>query len=58
MPKSARHYPQFNLRMPPDMKEILARRAHMNGRSVTAEVLTILERVLKATNNQDSCSNP
>lgn len=39
----ARTDPVFNLRMPSDMKEALAKRAKKNGRSLNAEILQIIE---------------
>lgn len=58
MARSSRQCPQFNLRMPPELKEKLEISAKHNNRSITSELLTILERALNATNTQSPSCNP
>ncbi|EJD6598202.1 Arc family DNA-binding protein, partial [Proteus mirabilis] len=38
----SREYPQFKLRMPPDMHEKLKEIAERNGRSMNAEIIQII----------------
>lgn len=42
----SREYPQFKLRMPPEMRDKLKQRANMNGRSVNSELLQIIDDAL------------
>ncbi|MGJ5664062.1 Arc family DNA-binding protein [Morganella morganii] len=42
----SREYPQFKLRMPPEMRDKLRQRANMNGRSVNSELLQIIDDAL------------
>ncbi|EMM6943338.1 hypothetical protein TUM12151_32010 [Morganella morganii] len=42
----SREYPQFKLRMPPEMRDKLKQRAAINGRSVNSELLQIIEDAL------------
>ncbi len=42
----SREYPQFKLRMPPEMRDKLKQRASINGRSVNSELLQIIEDAL------------
>lgn len=41
-----REDPQFNLRMPLEMKEKVKQRARMNGRSLNSEILQIINDAL------------
>lgn len=49
----ARDDPQFNLRMPQEMKDQLADRAKRNGRSLNAEILVILSTALLSEGGDD-----
>lgn len=42
----SREYPQFKLRMPPETRDKLKVRSEMNGRSVNAELLQIIDEAL------------
>lgn len=42
----ARTDPVFNLRMPSDMKDKIAERAKVNGRSINAEIIQMLDEVM------------
>lgn len=42
----SREYPQFKLRMPPETRDRLKVRSEMNGRSVNAELLQIIDEAL------------
>ncbi|HEI8512867.1 Arc family DNA-binding protein [Morganella morganii] len=42
----SREYPQFKLRMPPEIRDKLKQRAAINGRSVNSELLQIIEDAL------------
>lgn len=40
----SRQYPMFGLRMPPDLRERIEREAKIDGRSLNAEIVQILQR--------------
>ncbi|WP_336803619.1 Arc family DNA-binding protein [Erwinia aphidicola] len=42
----ARTDPVFNLRMPSDMKDKITERAKINGRSINAEIIQMLDEVM------------
>ncbi|UPS64235.1 Arc family DNA-binding protein [Providencia rettgeri] len=42
----SREYPQFKLRMPPETRDKLKVRSEMNGRSINAELLQIIDEAL------------
>lgn len=42
----ARTDPVFNLRMPSEMKDKIAERAKLNGRSINAEIIQMLDEVM------------
>jgi uncharacterized protein (DUF1778 family) len=44
--KGARTAPQTNLRMPPELKDLLQKKAEVNRRSLTGEIIARLERSL------------
>ena len=54
MARSSRQDPTFTLRIPTELREKLDSSAKQNNRSMTSELLTILERALNATNTQSS----
>ena len=45
--------PQFVLRYTPEMRDLIARLAKANGRSINAELIALLERALSYSNAQD-----
>jgi hypothetical protein len=49
MARSSRKDPQFNFRFPVEIREKLELSANKNNRSMTSELLTILEKALSAT---------
>lgn len=53
----ARDDPQFNLRMPVEMKEQLTDRAKRNGRSINAEILVIISNALLSEGGDDEWIN-
>ncbi|WP_286037982.1 Arc family DNA-binding protein [Enterobacter roggenkampii] len=53
----ARDDPQFNLRMPVEMKEQLTDRAKRNGRSINAEILVIISNALLSEGADDEWIN-
>lgn len=40
----SRQYPMFGLRMPPELRERVERESKINGRSLNAEIVNILQR--------------
>lgn len=53
----ARDDPQFNLRMPVEMKEQLTDRAKRNARSINAEILMIISNALLSEGGDDEWIN-
>lgn len=50
--KGARQAPQFNFRIPPEVKDWLEKQAATNNRSVSGELLTILQRAMRTEQPQ------
>lgn len=53
----SREYPQFKLRMPPETRDKLKARADMNGRSVNAELLQIIDDALATPSSLSGYKN-
>ncbi|EMN0830582.1 MULTISPECIES: Arc family DNA-binding protein [Providencia] len=53
----SREYPQFKLRMPPETRDKLKARADMNGRSVNAELLQIIDDALSVPSSVSGYRN-
>ena len=53
----SREYPQFKLRMPPETRDKLKVRAEMNGRSVNAELLQIIDDALSTPSSVSGYKN-
>lgn len=50
--KGARQAPQFNFRIPPEVKDWLEKQAASNNRSTAGELLTILQRAMRTEQPQ------
>ncbi|ARX35668.1 Arc family DNA-binding protein [Proteus mirabilis] len=53
----SREYPQFKLRMPPDMHEKLKEIAERNGRSMNAEIIQIIQESINKDYGQSKIEN-
>ena len=48
-----REYPQYKLRMSPELKEAITKQAEKNNRSINAEIVLRLERSLAQDNGNE-----
>ncbi len=51
--KQVKDYDKFNLRFPDGMREAIAERARLNGRSMNSEIIQVLQDALNS-NTEDS----